>query len=370
MQDAVCWLRRPWDRRHAHLPNLVVLGLLALLAACESGGDQSGTGGSTGTGAGGSTSTGGAPGTGGSAASGGTTGTGGSGTTGSGGSPGSGGAIGPGGGAGGGGAVGTGGGGASGDCPARATFSFSDHTLLNVTWPAGLATASGTGVVHIWAKVTFTANGNTLSATAQACGSTLPPAMLTVLAGGGNVLVDIPNEAWDKPTMPRFMFQATQTGWNVGSTISYSTNALVGFTTDPGATWPTANTGIMGTVDADGDGSLGLTAAPRVGGGFVAPPTSILQTSRVDKVYLATRNSSSVVLTRTACDQFTGTVTFTHFDNHVMGCHVMGGQDCTAAEATFVDNNRTIYQVSSATNQIKVVPDNATCADVRAALPM
>jgi hypothetical protein len=63
-------------------------------------------------------------------------------------------------------------------------------------------------------------------------------------------------------------------------------------------------------------------------------------------------------------------VTFTHFDNHVMGCHVMGGQECTAAEATFVDNNRTIFQVSSATNQIKIVPDNATCADVRAALPM
>ena len=170
--------------------------------------------------------------------------------------------------------------------------------------------------------------------------------------------------------MPKFMFQATQSGWNVGSTISYTTNALIGFTTDPGATWPTANTGIMGTVDADGDGSPGLTAAPRTGGGFVAPPTSILQTSRVDKVYLATRNSTSVVLTRTACDEFSGTVTFTHFDNHVIGCHVMGGQECTAAEATFVDNNRTIFQVSSATNQIKTVPDNATCADVRAALPM
>jgi len=184
------------------------------------------------------------------------------------------------------------------------------------------------------------------------------------------VLVEIPNTSWDAPTMPKFMFPATQTGWNVGSTISYTANAPVGFTTDPGATWPTANTGIMGLVDADGDGSLGLTALPKSGSGYVAPPTSILQTSRVDKVYLTTRNTTSVVLTRKACDEFTGTVTFTHFDNHVVGCHVMGGQDCTAAEATFVDNNRTVFQVASATSQMKSVPDNATCADVRAALPM
>jgi hypothetical protein len=184
------------------------------------------------------------------------------------------------------------------------------------------------------------------------------------------VLVDIPNASWDAPTMPKFMFQATQTGWNVGSTISYTTNALVGFTTDPGTTWPPANTGIMGIVDADGDGSPGLTAVPRSGGGYVAPPTSILQTARVDKVYLTTRNSTSVMLTRKACDEYTGTVTFTHFDNHVIGCHVMGGQECTSGEATFVDNNRTVFQVTSATNQIKTVPDNATCADVRAATPM
>jgi hypothetical protein len=343
MQDAVCVLGQPRDRQTARTPYWFALGALAICGACGSATPQSGTGGGT--------SNGGAPG--------------------SGGSPGGGGATETGGRVGSGGASGTGDtGGTSGDCPARTTFSHADHTTLNVSWPGGLATTGGTGVVHIWAKTTFTVNGNTLSTTSQACGSLLPPAVLTALAGGGMILVDIPNASWDAPTMPKFMFQATQTGWNVGSTISYTTNALVGLTADPGATWPMANTGIMGIVDPDGDGSPGLTAVPKSGSGYVAPPTSILQTTRVDKVYLTTRNTTSVVLTRKACDEFTGTVTFTHFDNHVVGCHVMGGQECTAAEATFVDNNRTVFQVSSATNQIKTVPDNATCAEVRAVLPM
>jgi hypothetical protein len=126
----------------------------------------------------------------------------------------------------------------------------------------------------------------------------------------------------------------------------------------------------MGITDADGDGSPALTALPKIGGGFVAPPTSILQTSRVDKVYIVTRNSASSTITRTACDQVTSMTTYSHFDNHVVGCHVMGGGECTSGDANFVDTNRTIYEVKSATVQSKLMSDDASCADIRAALPM
>jgi hypothetical protein len=265
---------------------------------------------------------------------------------------------------------GTGSGGSSGACPARTTFTIANHDILNVTWPSGLATMGGSGPVHIWTKVTFAAAGSGLNATAQACGSNLPPTMLSALAGGGNVQIEIPNAAWDSPSMPKFMFPATQTGWDPGSKITYSSNALVGFTTDPGATWPAANTGIMARTDADGDGSPALTALPKIGGGFVAPPTSILQLTRVDKVYIVTRNSTSVTITRTACDQVSTVSTYAHFDNHVVGCHVMGGGECTATEANFVDTNRTIYEVTTATVQSKVVPDSVSCADIRAMLAM
>ena len=331
----------------------VALAVWALLPACASNSNSEikGDGGAAGAGGGTAVQTG----SGGSAGSG-------SADAGAGGAPGTGGATGSG---------GTGGGGGGSACPSLTAYTQADHTILNVTWPAGLATMGGTGQVHIWNKTAFTASGNTLSATSQACGTVLPPTGLTALGGGGMVLIEIPNASWDAPTMPKFQFQATQSGWNVGSTMSYSYTALVGLTlTDPTVAWPTSYTGITMTVDADGDGNPALTSVPRTGGGFVAPPTSITQTARVDLVYIVSRNAVSVMATRSACDQASGTVTFTHFDNHVVGCHVMGGADCMPNETNFVDQNRTIYQVSTATFQSKTVASTATCADVRAALPM
>ena len=63
-------------------------------------------------------------------------------------------------------------------------------------------------------------------------------------------------------------------------------------------------------------------------------------------------------------------MTVAHFDSHVIGCHVSGGADCTTAQANFVDQNRTIYEAGTSTIELAVVPDTATCADVRAALPL
>jgi hypothetical protein len=48
----------------------------------------------------------------------------------------------------------------------------------------------------------------------------------------------------------------------------------------------------------------------------------------------------------------------------------MGASDCSPTEVNFIDTNRTIYEITSATAQTKIVAETATCADVRAALPM
>jgi hypothetical protein len=264
----------------------------------------------------------------------------------------------------------TGTGGTAGGCSALATFSQAEHIVMNVTWPNTLGTSGGTGQVHVWAKTTFTASGNNLMATSQACGSVLPPTGLNAIAGGGSVLVQIPDATWDLPSMPRFQFPATQTGWDSGSTISYTSTALIGLTlTDPAnAAWPGT---ITTAVDADGDTMPGYTAAPATTAGHVLLPTSLNTASnRADRVYLATRNVFMVTATRNACDHASGPITVAHFDSHVVGCHVSGGNDCTTAQANFVDQNRTIYQAGTSTIEIKVVPAAATCADVRAALPM
>ena len=101
-------------------------------------------------------------------------------------------------------------------------------------------------------------------------------------------------------------------------------------------------------MDADGDGSPGLTAVPRKGNGFVQPPTGNL-INRVDRLYLALRNTMLIMSTRSGCDIASGTATFSHFDNHVVGCHASGGQNCSATDIALVDLNRTAYQVTSAT---------------------
>jgi len=266
--------------------------------------------------------------------------------------------------------------GGSGACAPRASFTEASHEVLNVTWPAGTATTAGTGQVHLWGKTVYTVSGGTLSGSLQACGTILPPAGLTALVGGGMIQIEIPPAAWDSPQQPKFQIDGTQTGWDAGSVMSFSYAALLGFTiADPAtATWPASYTGITMTTDPDGDMTPGLTSIPRGSGDYVLPPTSALGAlgigSRADKVYLVIRHVVSAMLTRTSCDEASGPATFMHFDNHVIGCHVSGGAACSASEVKFIDDNRTIYAVTSGTMTTKIVPDGATCADVRAAFPM
>jgi hypothetical protein len=57
------------------------------------------------------------------------------------------------------------------------------------------------------------------------------------------------------------------------------------------------------TNDAEGDMHAGLTSIPKGGTGFTLPPTSILQVSRADQLYIVTRQVTSATLTRASCDQ-------------------------------------------------------------------
>jgi len=184
----------------------------------------------------------------------------------------------------------------------------------------------GEGQVHLWGKVVFTANGNTLSGTLQACGIVLPPTTLTALGGGGMIQIEVPTAARDAPNPPTFTITGTQTGPNVGDTLTYDYAALIGFTmaNPTTAPWPDSYTGITMTNDAEGDMNPGLTAIPRSGSGYTLPPTSIAQSARADQLYIVVRQVTSAMLRRTSCEQTSGTATFAFLNNHVIGCHVMG----------------------------------------------
>jgi hypothetical protein len=215
-------------------------------------------------------------------------------------------------------------------------------------------------------------NGTELSGETSPCGSILPPLQLTVIAGGGQALVEIPDATWDLASMPKIPSTATLEGWTTTSKFTtHPAAALVGLTMeDPMSAWPGKGS-MVSAVDHDGDTKPGILGVPKSDGGFTRPPTSLLgQAGAVaDQIHLVTRTAMAMDGAMTSCTDHAGTVDVSFFDNHVVGCHVFEGGDCDAAQAEFIDTNRTIFEVVDASYTSKIVDDSATCADIRAALP-
>jgi hypothetical protein len=274
------------------------------------------------------------------------------------------------------------GGGAMGPCTPLTNVTLAVHVIINVSWPGdNVKTKPGTGKVHLWNRSKLAINGTMLSGDdTMGCGSVLPEFELGtiggVLVGGTKVLVEIPTAAWDAATMPKFHSQGILAGWTIGSKADLEpTVALVGVKmTTPMGPWPTAAdiASQMLAVDSDGDMKPGLTADPRNGSPYTFPPTSGIGIGpKADKLYLATRTVVTLHGQLTTCETLAGSADIPFFDNHVIGCHVQGGNDCDPSQATFVDSSRTIYQVTGAASfTAKKVPDGASCTDVRNALPM
>jgi len=261
-----------------------------------------------------------------------------------------------------------------GACEARTEWTEASHYVLQVTWPATTAAQMGTGHVDIYSRVKFKATGNDLTGELYACGLSLPEASLTVAAqlatGGQKIFIDVPTMVWDASGTMSTMVTGKQSASDIGSTIETASLSLQGVKmSDPMAAWP-ASGASMETFDFDMDGMPGYTSTPRSGGGYVLPPTALGiagSAPSADKLYLVSRVGMKISGKRTSCDAHSGTATVTAFNNHVVGCHVKGAAECDKNQADFVDQNRMVYEASSATYEAKVVPDSATCNDVRAA---
>jgi len=375
------------------VPALIALGALAALGASCGGNSNSQVDQGSNQGNGGGSTTG-------TASSGGGTSSG-SAASGSGGGGSASGSVSSGSGAGGSGNSGTGTGGSTssgatvssgssaGACPQVASLVEAAHVTLAVTWPGTTSTSQGSGTVDIWILANLTVAGSApnlmLGGKAQTCGTTLPPIALngagTLVAGGSKVQITFPAAVWTAPSMPKFDIQATASGWDSGSMLIFKpVLAPIGAAMpDPAAAWPTSAWSFpAGTqiVDADGDGKPGFTAVPLTGNGVVLPPTGLGlfgSAPSADKLYIVAKNNLSLNGTRTSCTDASGTANVTEFDNHVVGCHVRNGADCTTGmpntQADFVDTSRTVYVPGTATFKAKQLPATATCADVLSALP-
>lgn len=258
----------------------------------------------------------------------------------------------------------------SGSVDPCSSFSTATHIVLNVTWEGTYALNGGSGKVHLWSKSNFVGSGSgNGTVVGQSCGSVMPSITTTQLAGNEKILPEMLDAVWEASSMPKFTGSVTKNG----NTVTVDPGvALVGCSmSNPAGAWPSAATGITG-VDHDSDGKLGVTSVPKTTGGFSAPPTDLGKSHRADQVYLAIRN----VMTMTSstlgeCSEpLIGTANVMKFENHVIGCHVKDGNECDSTQAKFVDENRTAFKIGSATFTSQRISAGATCAQVRAALPV
>ena len=265
-----------------------------------------------------------------------------------------------------------------GACPARTTITLAQRMVLDASWTGSTATAAGTGKVYLWNLAKLNASGAALTGETRSCGTALPEFMLTaagqLVTGGTKVSVEVPFGVWDTPSIPKFEAKGTVGGWQPGNAFSIDgTVALVGVTLpDPRGAWPMSYTALT-TLDADGDGKPGVTAVPRSGAGYVLPPTGLGllgSAPQADRVYLVSRSIIALSGMFTSCTEIAGSTQVMFFDNHVVGCRLMSGQDCSAGQTDFLDQGRTAYQISAGTFTIAIAPEDTTCADVRTMLPM
>jgi hypothetical protein len=295
--------------------------------------------------------------------------------------------------------------------------------------------ASGTKFyVTIW-LLSHQMGGATFTGTAKACGTVLPDLELNAtgdVAIMGSVTLNhdgllnptIPNATFDNLITRTFADNGMQ-GFNPGDTIKTSpSTGLLGLKDSAWdtAAWPAACpttgtcTGVtctggtcsggfggpfMGSdiTDDDNDGNPGITAVPPSGSnGTSSPsctpghtctyylvPTSVSASSaQADKVYIVSRNKFSLSGMRmNDCSKGSGNASITLFDNHVVGCHIMGGSGCNDAQVGFVDTNRPVYVDASGNAFSSSSPANngtvdvyqfpqgttPTCAMVRTQLP-
>ena len=294
---------------------------------------------------------------------------------------------------------------------------------IPVGWPSSLAGQAGEGSINIWFLTTLMlpAGSTMYTGVTKSCGTTLPDLLLSaagnIAVGDGNVMgkvqLAILAKTFDAITRT-FPTAGTQTGWNPGDMIT-ETKFLGGlglaatskYLTDDTSAWPpdcaaqstTCNTTGSFTaadlVDDDMNAAmhLGITVTPTPNAnsnGYYLPPTAVGlggSAPSSDLIYIALRQEIALSGTRmTSCTDGSGSATITLFDNHVVGCHVSGGGDCTSTQAQFLDTNRTKYTTKgsetaanpkpiSASNPamgtftLKQIPDTSTCADARTMIP-
>jgi hypothetical protein len=277
----------------------------------------------------------------------------------------------------------------SGACDFAGTWG--SRLTINVSWsPQGqtsIILAPGTGQIKQWIKGVRVVNGKSLTDTTVVCGVALPDFQETAIAGSETYGVRFPNTLFDSGYLPSFTVNGTVSGFTAGSTYTTTETAvLLGLTMNNPTTAPWPST-VTTSVDSDKDGKPGVTIDAAQGSPYSDIPTEFpplfAMPARAKELYVAIRQVTQVTGTVDDCDHASGTITIPQIqssgaggtskyaiDSHVLGCMLESGSDCSASQASFVDNTQPVFTPSGTTDFHSLrLATGATCADVRSMLP-
>ena len=236
-----------------------------------------------------------------------------------------------------------------------------------MTWPETIGTLAGSGTLHVWAKATFSAEGDTWTTQSRACGLALPPLTTQPLLDGLKLGYEFPVASFDNPAMPTFAGTATRQNGN----WLMNPGALVLGTALASADEPWPSRQSLMLVDHDGDGKPAITVVATQGDGFVLPPTDITLSSVADRTYVASRVNIRISAPDLGCaGRVEASAEPMGFDFTPVGCHVKDGGECPSSAANLY--NRYLPKLMLGTKgkaSLAPIAEQASCADVRAALP-
>jgi hypothetical protein len=256
---------------------------------------------------------------------------------------------------------------AAASCELPNTYTRATRATVEVSWPETLALTAGTGKLVTWGKVTYTKRSDgAIEMESRPCGSLQPVMITSELVGGLKSATQIPFKAFDSPNMPALrtvIMQRPDRSFTFRFGIPLGT-----MLSDPDDKWPSPT--MLEPFDHDGDGSPGVTTLPLDGPEYTVPPTSISLQGSIDRLYLASRMRIQVSVTPACSGTAVGPIEPLGFDSTIVGCHVKNGDDCNEAELDFIRAGRFNYTLGKSGGWAEVeVPKDASCADVRAALP-
>lgn len=247
-----------------------------------------------------------------------------------------------------------------------------------VSWPATpLVLQAGTGALQQWNLTVFKQEGLNVKAETVPCSIYLPDLQSDFFGGYSKFGIRFPDTLFDAGAVPSTKFVLY--GDVASGTYSYHTDPfaiLLGIRLDAPTTDPWPAVGSQHIVDDDLDNKVGVTVVPAPGNGYSLPPTD-LNGGRADLIYIAERTVSFLAGTITGCDQIEGSVTIVSIngkpgiDSSVIGCRKVGGTECVANDAAFIDANRPQYTPTGLGTITTVrLPSGAGCPDVRARFPV